>query len=65
MSQANTPHLTEHGYMKGQTDPVLKPCHKCGAEINANWTIRGLLKKVSEMETDNARNAYLDERDSE
>ena len=42
--------MGEQGYMKCNDDPPLKPCHVCGAEINANWTIRGLQKEIAELE---------------
>ena len=38
-------------YMKGTNDPPLKPCEKCGAEINANWTIRKLQALLKSEDT--------------
>lgn len=38
------------GYMKSPADPPFKPCKHCGAELNANWTIRGLQKRIAELE---------------
>ena len=42
--------MSKNTYMKCNADPPLKPCHKCGAEINANWTIRRLQKEKAELE---------------
>jgi hypothetical protein len=39
------------GYMKGPNDPPLKPCTHCGAEINANWTIRALQAQLEAVTT--------------
>ncbi len=38
------------GYMKDENDTPFKPCKRCGAEINANWTIRRLLKQVESLQ---------------
>ena len=37
--------------MKCNADRPFKPCHHCGAEINANWTIRKLQRDLAELET--------------
>jgi hypothetical protein len=42
--------MNEQGYMKCLDDSPLKPCHLCGAEINANWTIRRLQKEKAKLE---------------
>jgi hypothetical protein len=42
--------MSEQGYMKCKSDPPLDPCNICGAEINANWTIRALQKEKAKLE---------------
>ena len=41
------PSRTTTAFMQGPNDPPFKPCSKCGAEINANWTIRALQARLA------------------
>ena len=48
--QKYDPTVPPTGYMKKRNDPPLNPCVKCGAEVNANWTIRELHNHIATLE---------------
>ena len=52
------PTVKATGYMKMPNDTPLNPCSECGAEVNANWTIRelrGAIRSAEEIMLDAVR----------